>query len=173
MKFSARGQSARKKPADAARRRGSRRSDVRNTYLNARFMDATPNIVSGRSTTEIFEHRANRTGQFRPVARLSQSLAQFELHALTRTASIANVAGMSAREAMPIGRARDSDLRQGLRKLFLEPFIQSPQQHVGSGGSISVHGNDGVAARDEIEGTRLVEPMAGKVQAVEIVAGRS
>ena len=72
---------------------------------------------------------------------------------------------------MPIGRARDSDLRQGLRKLFLEPFIQSPQQHVGSGGSISVHGNDGVAARDEIEGTRLVEPMAGKVQAVEIVAG--
>ena len=74
---------------------------------------------------------------------------------------------------MSVSQVRESDFRKRLRDLPLQPFIQTPQQHVGSGRSISVHGNDGVAARNEIEGTRLVEPMAGKVQAVEIVAGRS
>lgn len=35
-----------------------------------------------------------------------------------------------------------------------------------------MHGNDGIATGYEIEGTRLVEAMAGKMQALEIVAGR-
>ncbi len=52
-------------------------------------------------------------------------------------------------------------------------FMQAAQQHIGSGRGISMNGHDGVAAGDELEGTRLVEPMTGKVQTIEIVAGRA
>src|ERR1700681_3794119 len=73
---------------------------------------------------------------------------------------------------MPVGQARESRLRQGLRDLPLEPLIQSPKQHVGSGRGISMHGDHRIAAGDEIEGARLVEAIAGKVEAVEIIPGR-
>lgn len=72
---------------------------------------------------------------------------------------------------MPVGYARKSDVRQSLRDPALQRFIQTSQQH-GSGCSVSVHGDDGIAAGDEIQRARLVEAMAGKMQALEIVAGR-
>jgi hypothetical protein len=125
------------------------------------------------STIEIFQYAAYRTGEARPVACLSQSLAQFKLNAFAGTASVANVAGVSSRESMSVSQVRKSDFRKSLRNLPLQRFIQTPQQHIGSRRGISVHGNDGVAARDQIKGTRLVETMTGKVQAVEIVARRS
>jgi hypothetical protein len=74
---------------------------------------------------------------------------------------------------MSVCQARESGLGKRLRDVGLQPDIQAAQQHIGPGRGISVHGNDGVAARDEIEGTRLIETMAGQVEAVEIVAGRA
>jgi hypothetical protein len=121
---------------------------------------------------DILQCGAYRTGERSPVARLSQPFTQFQLQALSGSASIANVARIFARESMSVGQVRKAALGKRLRDVALQPFIQAAQQHVGPGCGISVHGNDGVTARDEIERARLIEAMAGKVQAVEIVAGR-
>jgi hypothetical protein len=127
---------------------------------------------SSGSAIDILQCGAYRTGERRPVARLSQAFAEFELQALAGSASIANVARISAGESMSVGQVRESDLGKSSRNVALQLFIQAAQQHVGPGRGISVHGNDGVAASNEFECTRLVETMAGQVKAVEIVAGR-
>jgi hypothetical protein len=74
---------------------------------------------------------------------------------------------------MPVGYARQSDVRQSLRDLALQRFIQTSQQHGSGCGGVSVHGDDGIAAGDEIQRARLVEAMAGQMQALEIVAARA
>lgn len=101
---------------------------------------------------------------------LAKRFAQFDLHAFARTPAVANVARVPAREAMPISQTRKPDLRESLCEPALQPLIQTSQQHVGSGRCVSVYGHDGIASGNEIEGARLVESMAGDVQAVEIVA---
>lgn len=73
---------------------------------------------------------------------------------------------------MPVSQAGESELPERLRNVPFQLFIQSPQQHVGSVRRVSMHCNDGVATRDEIESSRFIELTAGQVQTIEIVAGR-
>jgi len=59
---------------------------------------------------------------------------------------------------------------QGLGDLEFQQLVQASQQYVGTPSRITMHGNDGVADGDELERARLVEPMTGEVQAIEVVA---
>src|SRR6202021_3414144 len=87
----------------------------------------------------------------RPIARLAQSAAQFELQAFAGTAPIAYIAWVSTGETMSVDQVGESELRKRQRNIPLQLFIQAAQQHVGSARGITVHGDDGVAAGDQIE----------------------
>jgi hypothetical protein len=81
--------------------------------------DLTPDTVCTGTTIEIFQNGVYRSGKSGPVACLSQSAAQFKLHALAGTASVANVARVLTRETMSVSQVRESDFRKRLRDLPL------------------------------------------------------
>jgi hypothetical protein len=84
-------------------------------------------MLARRMAIETLQYCTHRARQSRPVARLAQSLAQFKLHALARTTSVANVARVSTRESVPVNQAGESDLRESLRHRLLQPVIQPPE----------------------------------------------
>src|ERR1700722_5377573 len=61
------------------------------------------------------ENGAHRTGKSRPIASLSQHLAQLELHTLAGPATVADIEGVTARKTMPFSQIGKSSLRQSLR----------------------------------------------------------